>query len=62
ILNALIPLLYNPYFDAIIRTFLLCGLFMLIMYFWKISEDTNSVIRNGITRFFAFFRKTHPHE
>jgi O-antigen/teichoic acid export membrane protein len=57
LLNYLIPVLNNPYFDAVVRTFLLEGGFVAAMYFWKVSPDANSLIRTSISKGLSFFDK-----
>ena len=42
--------LNNPILDGIARTFVLGGLFVLTLYFWKISDDINNLIRNILKR------------
>ena len=55
-LNLLIPACSNPYLDAVIRTFALNGLFILVMYFGKISPDANRVIETFIQKGLAYLK------
>jgi O-antigen/teichoic acid export membrane protein len=57
LLNSFVPVLANPYLDAILRTFLLGGVFILIMYFWNISSDANRLICLFISKGLSFFDK-----
>ncbi|MDR1182868.1 MAG: polysaccharide biosynthesis protein [Bacteroidales bacterium] len=61
LLNIFIPALGNPYIDAVVRSFLLEGIFILIMYFWNISLDVNSLIRSFIAKGLSFFDKHSRH-
>ncbi len=61
VFNILIPFLGNPYLDAIMRSLLLGGSFILAMYFWDISPEANNVIRLSVSKFFSFFNK-HPND
>ncbi|MDR2407996.1 MAG: hypothetical protein LBE13_07785, partial [Bacteroidales bacterium] len=56
LLNSLIPLLVNPYFDAVVRSFLLEGIFVLIMYFLNISPDVNNILRSFIAKGLSYFK------
>ena len=47
-LNIFIPFMINPYIDIVVRGLLFGSLFVAITYFWKISADTNHIIRKII--------------
>jgi len=53
-LNLLIPVCSNPYLDAVIRTIILNGLFLVVMYFGKISPDANKVIETFVQKGLAY--------
>jgi O-antigen/teichoic acid export membrane protein len=50
VLNIFIPFMVNPYVDIVVRGLLLGGLFVVIAYFWNISQDANQVVRSLIER------------
>ena len=45
LLNHFFFTLDNPIIDAIVRTTLFGGIFILVMYFWKISLDINELVK-----------------
>ena len=50
ILNYLIHPIINPYINIAVRGLLTSSIFILIAYFWNISQDTNHVIRMILNR------------
>jgi O-antigen/teichoic acid export membrane protein len=50
VVNYLISPIANPYVDIAVRGLLTSSVFILIAYFWKISQDTNHVIRTILNR------------
>ena len=48
-LNSFFFVFDNPIIDAVVRTILFGGIFVLVMYFWKISIDMNDLI-NSISK------------
>ena len=57
LLNSFIPMIMNYYIDAVIRSFLLGGIFIFVTYFWNISPESNNIIRNISNKFFSYFEK-----
>jgi O-antigen/teichoic acid export membrane protein len=47
-LNIFLPFMVNPYVDITVRGLLFGSIFVIVAYFWKISQDTNHVIRSII--------------
>ena len=56
-LNIIFPYCGNPYLDAVARTFALNGLFILVMYFGKISPDANQVINTMVSKAISYIKK-----
>lgn len=57
VLNQFIPSFGNPYLDAVVRSLLLNGLFIIIMYAWNISADYNLIIKSSVEKVLLFFKQ-----
>ncbi|MDR0763254.1 MAG: lipopolysaccharide biosynthesis protein, partial [Bacteroidales bacterium] len=49
-INLLLPKLQNIYLDALMRTVIIMGSVCTIVYFTKISAETNNIIKEGLRR------------
>jgi O-antigen/teichoic acid export membrane protein len=49
-INYLLPTLDNWFLDSLYRSLILLGIFVGITYFYKLSEDLNSLVRKALTK------------
>ena len=50
LINYLLPSLDNWFLDSLYRSLILLGIFVGITYFYKLSEDLNSLVRKALTK------------
>jgi O-antigen/teichoic acid export membrane protein len=50
LINFVLPALTNPLVDSLYRSFILAVIAGCSVYFWKVSEDMNSVIRSALPK------------
>jgi hypothetical protein len=50
LLNFVLPKIGNPLIDTLYRSFILAVIAIVSVYFWKVSEDMNSVIKSFLRR------------
>jgi O-antigen/teichoic acid export membrane protein len=50
LINFVLPKLGNPLVDSLYRSFILAGIAGVSVYFWKVSEDMNIVIKSFLRR------------